>query len=299
MGATLSTPFSNHLKGRSHNLCWLLRLDLRDGTVLGFTDHDEVLDFDLGDAAGSVSYRPDLGMQLSNVQTGTGLDAGNFEVTFPIAEAPRPVTRAAVAGGRFNRAETRLMRVVWSNLAAGSRNFMLGNTGEWRIEGDKAIAESRDQRDRLNQVIGRQLQNQCDADYADQVQCFATPTEIVGTVTAVASALEFTVSFVGTYANGLFDRGKVIGLTGGNASLVAPIWSWTAAGVIKLFMPLVEAPLVGDTFTVRDGCARTRAACMAHGQILNMRAFPEVPGTQALKPAIPAQGSSSGGGKGK
>jgi hypothetical protein len=56
-------------------------------------------------------------------------------------------------------------------------------------------------------------------------------------------------------------------------------------------MPLVEAPLVGDTLTVRDGCARTRAACMAHGQILNIRAFPEVPGTQALKPAIPAQGS--------
>jgi hypothetical protein len=55
---------------------------------------------------------------------------------------------------------------------------MLGSSGEWRIEGDKAIAEVRDQRDRLNQTIGRQLQNQCDADYADQVRCFATPTEI-------------------------------------------------------------------------------------------------------------------------
>jgi uncharacterized phage protein (TIGR02218 family) len=296
VSATVSTGLANHLKGRSHNLCWLLRVDLKDGTVLGFTDHDEVLDFDDGD--GEISYRPDYGMQISNVETGAGLDAGNYEVTFPIMDSPRVTTREAFIGGRFNRAATRLSRVVWSDLASGARKFMLGSTGEWRVEGDKAIAESRDQRDRLNQTVGRILQNQCDADYADQVRCFATPTEVTGTVTAVTSASQFTVSFTGTYADGFFDRGTVIGLTGGNSTLKAPIWKWTAAGVIELFMPLVEAPAVGDTFTVRDGCARTRTACMAHGQILNFRGFPEVPGTSALKPAIPAQGSAAGG-KGK
>lgn len=298
MTATLTTGFQNHVKGRSHQRCKLLRLDLKDGTKLGFTDHDLSLSYDLGDGAGSITYRPDLGMQVSNVQTGIGLDAGNFEVTFPVSISPNPTTREAFLGGRFNRAETRLFEVIWSNLAAGERKFMLGNCGEWRVEGDKAIAEVRDERDRLNQTVGRQLQNQCDADYADQVQCFATPTEITGTVTAVTDAMRFTVSFTGTYADNFFNRGQVKGLTGGNAGLVAPIWTWTAAGAVELVFPLVEAPLVGDTFTVRDGCERTRAACMAHGQILNMRGFPEVPGVQALKPAIPAQGSSSGA-KGK
>jgi uncharacterized phage protein (TIGR02218 family) len=291
--ATLSTDFQNHLKGRSHKLCWLLRLALRDGTILGFTDHDLALDFDDGD--GSITYRPDFGMQISNVETGTGLDAGNFEITFPISSA---ITRQAVIGGRLNRAETRLSRIVWNNLAAGPRKVMRGNTGEWRVEGDKAIAESRDQRDRLNQTVGRQLQNQCDADYADQIQCFATPTDVTGTVSAVTSASQFTVTFTGSYANGFFDKGQVTGLTGGNTGIVAPIWSWAASGAIELLFPLVEQPAIGDTFTVRDGCARTRAACMAHGQILNFRGFPEVPGMQALKPAIPAQGSASGG-KGK
>jgi uncharacterized phage protein (TIGR02218 family) len=292
MTATLTTAFQDHLKGRSHKLVWLLKLTLRDGTVYGFTDHDQVITYS------GTDYRPDFGMQLSNIRTGTGLNAGNFESTFPIAESPKPFTRETVIGGRFNRAETRLMRYVWSNSLAGVREVMLGNTGEWRVEGDKAIAESRDQRDRLNQTVGRQLQNQCDADYADQVQCFATPTEITGTVTAVTSASKFTVSFTGSYADGFFDRGRVLGLTGANADIKAPIWKWTSAGVIELFMPLVQAPSIGDTFTVRDGCARTRPACTAHGQILNMRAFPEVPGMQALKPAIPSQGSSSGG-KGK
>lgn len=296
MSATLSTGFQNHLKQRSHQLCWLLRMVLKDGTVLGFTDHDVTLNFD--DGEGAIDYRPDFGMQISNIKTGAGLDAGNFEVTFPLGLSPKPITRTAVLGGRFNRCETRLMRVVWSDLTLGARKFMLGNAGQWRVEGSKAIAEVRDKRDYLNQQVGRQLQAQCDADYADQVQCFATPTEITGTVTAVTSAALFTVSFSGSYADHFFDHGKVIGLTGPNTNLVGSIWSWTSAGHIELFMPLVEAPVIGDTFTVRDGCALTRAACMAHGQILNMRGFPEVPGMQALAPAIPPNTSSGGSGKG-
>jgi uncharacterized phage protein (TIGR02218 family) len=297
--ATLTTDFQNHLKRRSQQRCRMLRLDLKDGTVLGFTDHDLVLDFDLGDGVGSVSYRPDQGMQISNIQTGAGLDAGNFEVTFPVVLSPRPFTREAVAGGRFNRCEARLFEVIWSNIAAGGRKVMFGNAGEWRIEGDKAIAEVRDQRDRLNQTVGRQIQNQCDADYADQVECFATATEITGTVVTGATATQLTVSYSGgPYADGFFDRGKLIGLTGGNLGLIAPIWAWNDNGDgtadIEMFFPLVEAPAAGDTFTVIDGCARTRAACMAHGQIVNFRGFPDVPGQKALKPAIPSSTQPSG-----
>jgi uncharacterized phage protein (TIGR02218 family) len=126
-------------------------------------------------------------------------------------------------------------------------------------KGDKAIAEIRDQRDRLNQQVGRQLQNQCDADYADQVRCFATPTEIVAVVTAVTDAMRFSVSFAGTYANGFFNRGRVLFTSGGNAGTrPVQIESWTAAGAVTLFMPLVEAPIVGNALLVRDGCDRTR-----------------------------------------
>lgn len=270
----------------------MLRLQLTDGTVLGFTDHDKALDFDLGD--GSVTYRPDFGMQVSNVQTSVGLDAANCEITFPILETG-PFGLAKVSGGRFNRAEAWLFQVVWSNLPAGARKLIRGNAAEWRVEGDKAICEVRDQRDRLNQTVGRQLQNQCDADYADQVRCFAVPTEATATVTSVIDAMRFSVSFTGTYADNFFNRGKVTFTSGALAGTrPVPIESWTGAGAVTLFMPLVEAPLVGDVLTLRDGCARTRTACMAHNAILWFRGFPEVPGMQALKPSIPP--SSGGGG---
>jgi uncharacterized phage protein (TIGR02218 family) len=301
MTATLTTAFQNHVKGRSHRRCKMLRLDLKDGTVLGFTDHDKPLDYDL-DGEGSISYRADYGMTISNIETGTGLDAGNFEATFPIA-ATSPFTRQKVEGGRFNRAEARLFEVVWNNLAAGERKWVFGNAGEWRVEGDKAICEVRDQRDRLNQTVGESIQNQCTADYADQVECFATPTEITGTVTAADNGLELTVSYSGgPYADSFFNRGTLIGLTGANAGLKAPIWTWNDNGDgtadIVLFFPLVETPPIGDTFTVRDGCSRLARdavnGCMAHGQILNFRGFPDVPGQKALKPALPSNDQPSG-----
>jgi uncharacterized phage protein (TIGR02218 family) len=299
MTAPLTPAFEHHLKGRSHQRCHMLRLVLRDGTVLGFTDHDRVLNFDLGLGDGAIDYRPDHGLMLSNFQTGCGLDAGNFEARFPIAPAPRPFTREAVLGGRFHYCEAHMFQVVWANLTAGPRRMMRGNAGEWRVEGDTAVAEFRDQRDKLNQETGRIISNQCDADYADQVKCFAVPTEITGTVTDVDSAMQFTVSYTGTYADNFFNRGQVTGLTGANAGTRAvPIDSWDDSGLIKLYWPLVSLAEVGDTFTVRDGCARTRAACMAHSAILWFRGHPEVPGQSKLKPAIPAQGGAGGkGGK--
>jgi hypothetical protein len=110
--------------------------------------------------------------------------------------------------------------------------------------------------------------------------------------------MRFTVSFTGTYADDFFNKGVVIGLTGANEGTTVEIYDWTAAGAIVLFAPLADAPEIGDTFTVRDGCGKSRADCMAHDAIEWFRGFPEVPGSdQVLKPAIPGQGS--GGGKGK
>jgi hypothetical protein len=118
--------------------------------------------------------------------------------------------------------------------------------------------------------------------------------------------MRFSVSHIGSYADGRFDRGKVSFTSGGNAGTrPVPIWAWDETGTgtadITLFMPLVEAPLVGDALNVKDGCDRTARGpngCMTHGQILFFRGFDDVPGTKALKPAIPSSAAGSSG-KGK
>lgn len=294
MSRTLSSGLSTHLSGRSHTRCNMLLLDLSDGTSIGTTDHDQDIDFDIGD--GSVTYSSGTGILTSDVSLSCGLDADNYEVRGPIADT---VTLAGVLGGRYNNARARLFQVNWKSLGDGAIKILAGDVREARVEGGEFVFEIRSDVDRLNQTVGRILANSCDADYADQIRCFATPTEVEGTVTAVTDAMRFSVSFTGSYANDFFNKGTVIGLTGANVGTTVEIYDWTSAGAITLFAPLAETPEIGDTFTVRDGCGKSRTDCMAHGQILNFRGFPEVPGSdQVMKPAIPGQGSG-GGGKGK
>ncbi len=284
---TLAGGMTSHIAGRSHTRCSMMRLDLRDGSSLGITDHNDDLDFNLGD--GSITYQSGTGILPSDIVLQIGLDADNCEIRGPINDV---VTLEAVLGGRFDRARVRLFQVNHRALANGAISLLAGNIAEPRIEGGWFVFEIRSDFDRFNQVVGRTIVNNCDADYGD-ARCGATPESVVGTVTVVTDAMNFTVSYAGSYANDYFDAGTVEALTGDLAgTLPVEVHSWTAAGVIELFAPLVEAPTIGDTFTVKRGCGKSRADCMARNNIVNFRGFPEVPGSdQVLRAAVPGQGN--------
>jgi uncharacterized phage protein (TIGR02218 family) len=282
MSRTLSVGMASHLATRSHSRCNMLLLELRDGTSIGITDHTSDLTYDLGD--GSVTYDSRTGILPSDVAMATGLDSANFEVRGPINE---PFTRTGVLGGKFDRARARLFQVNWKDLTQGDIKTLAGNVAEARVEGGEFILEVRSDADRYNQVVGRVITNTCDADFADQVRCFATATEIEGTVTAATSGLLFQVSFAGAYANNFFNLGTVVGLTGVNAGVTREIFDWSATGGIEAFAPFPVTPEVGDTFAVRNGCGKSRQDCMAHDGILWVRGYPEVPGRKALMPAVP------------
>jgi uncharacterized phage protein (TIGR02218 family) len=284
---TLTPAMTGHLATRSHTRVMMLLLVLRDGTSIGITDHDRDLEFDLGD--GSVTYQAGTGVLTSDVSQQEGLDADNYEVTGPLKDGG-DFTLERVSGGRFNRARAYLFQVNWRNLAAGAIKLLAGNVSEVRIEGGQFAFEIRSDCDRFNQVIGRLIVNNCDADYGD-TRCGATPETVEGTVTAVTDAMDFDVSYPGSYADEYFNFGTVEFLTGDLAG-TAPveIHSWQETGVILLFTPLVEAPAVGDTLTIKRGCGKSRADCMARSNIENFRGFPEVPGSdQVFRPTIPGQ----------
>lgn len=282
---TVSAGLASHLKGTSHTRCGMLLLDLQDGTRIGITDHDKNLDFDLGD--GLVTYDAGTGILTSNVSLSCGLNADNHEVKGPIGST---ITLDGIRGGRFNRARARLFQVNWKSLSDGAIKLMAGKVAEMRAEGGQFVMEIRSDVDRYNSTVGRVITDQCDADFADQVKCFATATTIVGTVSAVTDGMRFTVTFSGSYADNFFNKGTVQ-FTSGNLIGNAPVEveSWTSAGVLTLFVPLAEAPAIGDTLNISNGCPKTRTACMGFGQILNFRGYPEVPGKKALMPAIPGQ----------
>jgi uncharacterized phage protein (TIGR02218 family) len=285
---TLSTALTSHVAGRSHTRATMLLLELRDGTSIGVTDHDKDLNYNIL-GSGIVSYQAGTGILTSDISLQAGLDADNYEVTGPIGEL---VTIEAVLGGRFNRARAYLFQVNWKQLSDGAIKLLAGNVSEARIEGGKFVFEIRSDADRFNQVVGRLIVNNCDADHGD-ARCGRVPESVVGTVTAVTDEMRFTVSYTGSYANDYFNAGTVEALTGDLAGTdEVEIFDWTVGGAIVLFAPLAERPAIGDTFTVKRGCGKARQDCIDRDNILNFRGFPEVPGSdQILRATIPGQGN--------
>lgn len=271
------------LATRAHTRANMIRLDLRDGTVIGLTDHDRPLAFDLGD--GEIEYFASTGILPSALVLSEGFDSDNAELSGPISDI---VTRDAVMGGRFDRARVRFFQTNWANPSDGAIPLMKGNVSDGRIEGGKFVLGLRSTIDRFNQDIGRLITPYCDADLGD-ARCKFDLIPVNATVTAVTDAMRFTVSFSGSYADDYFNLGTAIftsGVLDGTAAI--EIFDWTSAGVVTMWEPFADVPAIGDTLELRQGCAKTREACMAFDNILNFRGFPEVPGSdQVLKYAVP------------
>lgn len=293
---TLTAGMSGHISGTAHTRCNMLLLVLRDGTNIGVTDHNKDLAFDLGD--GAVTYQSGTGILTSDVSLQAGLDADNYEVTGPLRDTG-DFTKERIIGGRFNRARAYLFQVNWKSLGAGPIKLMAGNASEARIQGGQFTLEVRSDCDRFNQTVGRLLMNMCDADFGD-ARCGITPESITGTVSAVTSAMEFSVTFAGSYADDYFNLGTCEFLTGDLAGTDRiEIFDWTSGGAVTLFAPLAEVPAIGDTCTIKTGCSKARRSsdpavrtCEFYDNVLNFRGFPEIPGTdQVIKPAIPGQGN--------
>jgi uncharacterized phage protein (TIGR02218 family) len=285
---TLSANLATHLAGHAHKRCTMLRLDLVDGSTLAITDHDKNLSFDLGD--GSVSYSASTGIIPSDVGLSVGFTADDIEVVGPITTTGL-TTRAAILGGRFDGAVARLFQVNWAALSDGPARILRGYVAEAMVEGGQFRLKVHSEVSKFIQEIGRTITAYCDADFGD-ARCGFDVVPVAATVASVTDERNFTVSFSGSFADDFFNRGTVTFLTGGLAGTrPVEIFDWSAAGQIALWADLAEPPDVGDTLQLRQGCEKTRAACMEYDNIENFRGFPDVPGSdQVLRYPNPGGG---------
>lgn len=283
MSRTLDAGIVSHLATGTHSRAKLLRLDLVDGSVLAITDHDRVLSFDLGD--GAADYSPRTGILASDLSLSTGFDADEVEVTGPLVDTATEdwhVTKAAVLGGRFDDATARFFQVNWNSLASGPIRLLKGRVVLAQVEGGSFKLTIRSEISRFQQEVGRTITPYCDADFGDARCGYSVPV-VAATVTAVTDARQFTVSFTGSYANDYFNKGTVYFLTGALAGTrKVEVSDWTSGGAVTLWTELAEAPQIGDTLELRQGCDKTRAACLVYDNVVNFRGFPDVPGSDQV-----------------
>ena len=281
---TIPVGLASHLATKSTTRCWMLRLDLVDGTSIGITSHSRDLDYDLGD--GEITYQAKTGIIPSDVSLEASLDPDSYEVTGPIADV---VTLTDLLGGRFNNARARLFQVNHQSLGSGALKIHEGDIIDAKPEGSAFRFEIHNDFHRFNTVVGELVTTNCKADFGDS-NCRATPVSIAATVASVTDEMRFTVTYSGTYADSYFDFGTVEFLTGDLATVPKMmIQHWDDSGSIELFARAVKAPEVGDTLNVIQGCPKSRQGCIDRNNMINFyHGYPDTPGSaQVLKVPVP------------
>jgi len=280
MTRTIGAALAAHIATKRARLSRCVRLDLRDGSRVAFTDHDKDLSVNLGDGAGAIVYRADLGVSVSDIVQTLTLEADNYELSGPVSET---ITRLALLGGRFLRARAWVFDVRW-DAPAQYLALQYGRVAEAKVSGSRFTMQVRSSTDAYNQTIGRVLSPGCSWDFGvfdpPRSRCPATPMTWNAQVVSVVDAMRFRVDWgtggptAAEALNGLvtFSGGALAG------TLPVEIFSLSEDGDVSLYHPLPEAPEVGATLVITEGCDKLRPTCKEKGFILDFGGHPDAPG---------------------
>ncbi len=258
----LQPALKAHIDTGATTLCRCWRVTRRDGTVLGFTEHDADLTVD------HTRFLAASGFSASEAETALGLAAPNGEVAG--AFSSEAIADSDLERGRYDGARVEVLLVNWADPA----QFLLEHVreiGEVTRTDNSFRAELRGLAARLDQPTGRVYGRRCDARLGDgrcgvSLAAFKAMGEIVA-----ADTLQASVSGISGFASGWFAFG-VLTFTSGTLAAV----QWISAGI----RPAIRRASA-------SGCRCPKARCRA----THSRSSPAV--TRPFRPAGPSSAMHS------
>lgn len=287
----LPAELAAHLAGEATTTCHCWKVSLRDGTVMGFTEHDTALTFN------GVTYLAASGFQASESDSEAGLSASSGEVAGGFSS--EAVSETDLATGRFDGARVELYLVNWS---APEQHMLLKvrEIGEVTRAGGSFTAELRSLAHRLSQPQGRVYARHCDAALGDD-RCRADlrAFRAAGTVVSVDAGGRMAVSGLGAFAEGFFRQGKLVFASGPNAGRGFDLDDHAVkdgVATLSFWLPLEAPPQPGDTFSVVAGCDKSFSTCKAKfSNHLNFRGCPHMPGADFAYSYVTSRSRHDGG----
>lgn len=280
-----------HLDSGATTLCTCWRIGRRDGTALGFTDHDRSLSFD------GLDYLPDSGAAGSALSSSADLAVDNAEIEGALnADA---LSADDLAAGRYDGASVEIFRVNW---AAQDQRVLLkkGVIGEVMRQGEAFRAELRGITHHLDQPVGRVYQRLCDVNVGSAkcgVDLNVPAFNTTGAVTVLRDAQSFTADGFSGFEESWFAHGLLTWVSGANAGASAHIKTQSATGAIELWLPAGAPISLGDQFTATAGCDKRFETCRAKfSNAVNFCGFPMMPGND-FAISYPLRGETNDGGK--
>jgi uncharacterized phage protein (TIGR02218 family) len=283
----LPAALQAHLDTGTTTLAWCWRIVRRDGTALGFTDHDHALTFD-----GTV-FEAATGFTASDMKESVGLAVDNLDVSGALRSDSLNETDLS------DDAKVEIWRVNWSDVV--QRVLMRSGTlGEVNRAGSAFSAEIRGLTHVLQQPKGRLYQYTCDATFGDARCLVATTLPAFRTTATVISVSPdghaLKVTLAGTYAAGWFTRGIAAVASGPNINARSEIRRHAIVGTVislDLWQPFATPLVAGTTLTLIAGCDKHIDTCRTKfANVVNFRGFPHMPGNDFVaavaKPGDPA-----------
>jgi len=282
-----------HLQSGATTVCRAWTVTRRDGTVMGFTDHDQDL------VVAGVRCRADTGMTARALQQTTGLSVDNSEAVGALSDAA--ITEADLLAGRFDGAQVRSFLVNWAIPGDWIEQFF-GSFGEIVRSGGAFRAELRGLSEALNRPQGFAYQPGCSAVLGDSRCRFdtMTPEYTVETVVDLVedSRIFSFASFAG-FDERWFEHGRFEIHSGPAAGLVGVVKNDRTEGDrrrIELWQSLGIDAQVGDSLRIIAGCGKTAVTCRTKfANFLNFRGFPHIPGEDWLASYPVSDRPSTGG----
>lgn len=273
---TIPPGLASRLDRTATTLCHCWRVTRRDGTVLGFTEHDRPL------TAAGTRFEAAAGFRATLAEGDGSLSPATSEVTGGFSSAA--ITEADLAAGRYDGALVEVFLVDWE--APGEALLLrVEEIGDVVREGIAFRAELRSFTHRLGQPTGRVYQRRCTASLGDAacgVDLAAPGRRVTATVTACRGLMALTLAGRFAQADGAFREGALRFDSGALAGLAFDIETDRADGAgraVELFLPLPQAVAEGDRATLTVGCDKSFERCRTvFSNGLNFRGFPHLPG---------------------
>lgn len=278
---------STHKATRQTTQAYGLRITRPDGTVFGFTSHDQN-----SVPMGGITYSASPGLNISQVAVSAGFAVGNLELV--AAHDETIFTLAAIRGRIWSNSKFLIFRYNWASTANEIEPILAGTMGELTIKKKSVVAELRDLRQYWQQEVGDVTSITCryrlgSIDEFNGGWCLkdisAAPWTMPFTVTSTpAPTQQVFRDSARLEAEDFFGEGYVIWLTGLNAGQRMKVKSYAADGTFTLALPMPSVIGIGDTGTCVVGCRkRWEEDCKTKfNNLLNFGGEKDAPGLDAI-----------------
>lgn len=275
MGA-MNEELLAHLKSGLTTVCHAWAIDRKDGTQLGFTDHDMPLAFD------GLEFKASTGLTAAALQQSTGLSVDNTEAVGALQD--QSISQEDIGAGRYEDAQVRAWLVNWAKPDERQLIFR-GSLGEITRDGTLFRAELRGLTEKLNRPIGRVYQKPCAAVLGDaSCRVDLNDPRFFADATALEMEMEqfFGFDALLDHAEGWFAQGRLEVLDGAAKGLTGAIKQDYFDGEtrrIALWEPIRGSMQAGDRIRLVAGCDKRMESCKLKFQnLVNYQGFPDLPG---------------------